>query len=541
MKNKINLSKWVIMGLGIGLLSSCSDSIMNRINNNPDNPLTAASKFVVSDLETSTAFNVVGSDLSFYASLYMEHEVGTYGQMYDAELRQTQPTSATTYDNAWIYLYNNLKNAKIVINNCSAGGPEAGNYATRGVAEVLAAYNSAIIADMFGDAPYSQAADLNIPAPGSHLNPAVDSQQSIYQAVFAYLNQAISDLQKSDGAATGPLGPHDFIFGNFHNPNAQWLKFAYGLKARYTMHLLARSSNPTQDLQNIITWANQSFNSASDDAKYAVYQGIGSAAASPFAQFFNDRDYFSVSQSFVDKLLNRNDPRAGVLFMNYASPTETYPNGYYLVDSGTAASIYAAPNGNPVQQMDVYDVSVYSAAAMVPTDLLSYHELQFLKAEAFARLGNQDSAWACMSNGVRSCIATKIPTLVNDVNQELIASTYPVVGASTIPDSVVVNYLNTNVKRLFLANPLREVMVQKYLAFYGGEGEALEAYNDYRRLKAMGQSSFITLENPLDATKFPLRYTYGTSDVTANPNVAKAYGNGQYVYTAPVWWAGGNN
>jgi hypothetical protein len=458
--------------------------------------------------------------------------------MYDAELRQTQPTSATTYDNAWIYLYNNLKNAKIVIKNCSTGGSEAGNNITKGVAEVLAAYNSAIIADMFGDAPYSQAADLTIPAAGSILNPKVDSQQSIYQAVFAYLNQAIIDLQGSDAATTGSLGAQDLMF---NGDASRWIQFAYGLKARYTMHLLARSSNPTQDLQNIITWANQSFVSSNKDAKYAVYQGIGSAAASPFAQFFNDRDYFSVSQSFVDKLLNRNDPRAGVLFMNYASPTKTYPKGYYLVDSGTAASIYAAPNGNPVQQMDVYDVSVYSAAAMVPTDLLSYHELQFLKAEAFARLGNQDSAWACMSNGVRSCIATKIPTLVNDVNQELIANTYPVVGASTIPDSVVVNYLNTNVKPLFLANPLREVMVQKYLAFYGGEGEALEAYNDYRRLKAMGQSSFITLENPLDATKFPLRYTYGTSDVTANPNVAKAYGNGQYVYTAPVWWAGGNN
>ncbi|MGC9150199.1 MAG: SusD/RagB family nutrient-binding outer membrane lipoprotein [Microbacter sp.] len=532
MKKKINLSKWVIMGLGIGLLSSCSDSIMNRINNNPDNPLTAASKFVVSDLETSTAFNVVGSDLSFYASLYMEHEVGTYGQMYDAELRQTQPVSATTYDNAWIYLYNNLKNAKIVIKNCSAGGPEAGNNVTKGVAEVLAAYNSAIIADMFGDAPYSQAADLNIPAPGSYLNPKIDTQQSIYQAVFAYLDQAITDLQGSDAAATGPLGTHDFIFGNAANPAAQWIKFAYGLKARYTMHLLYRSANQAQDLQNIIAWANKSFNSASDDAKYAVYQGYGSAADSPFAEFYFDRDYFSVSQSFVDKLVKRNDPRASVLFMSGGWSLRTDPS-----------QIYAAPNGNPTQQMDVYDVSVYSLGFEVPTDLLSYHELQFLKAEAFSRLGNQDSAWACMSNGVRSCIATKITTLANIVNTDPTVQMYNggPLGMSTIPDSAVVNYLNNNVKRLFQDYPTREIMVQKYLALYGGEGEALEVYNDYRRLKAMGQASFITLENPLDATKFPLRYTYGTSDVTANPNVANAYGNGQYVYTDPVWWAGGTH
>jgi hypothetical protein len=538
MKKKINLSKWVMIGLGIAFLSSCSQSIMDRINNNPDNPTTAASKFIITDLETSTAFNIVGADLSLYASVYIEHEVGTYNQMWDAELRISQPTASSTYDNAWVQLYTNFKNAKVAIANCSTGGPEAGNNITKGVAEIFAAYNLAVLTDMFGDVPYTQAADLTFPSPGSHFQPTIDKQQVVYQGIFAYLNQAITDLQGQDAGSTGPMGSQDLIFGG----NAsKWIKFAYGLEARYTMHLLYRSTNQTQDLQNIIAWANKSFSSSNEDAKYAVYQGIGTSAASPFAQFFNDRDYFSVSQSFVDKLLKRNDPRAGVLFMNYASPTKTYPNGYYLVDSGTAASIYAAPNGTTQQVMDNYDVSVYSAAAMVPTDLLSYHELQFLKAEAFARLGNQDSAWACMSNGVRSCIATKIPTLVNDVNQELIVGTYPVVGASTIPDSVVVNYLNTNVKPLFLANPLREVMVQKYLAFYGGEGEALEAYNDYRRLKALGQSSFITLENPLDATKFPLRYGYGVSDVSANPNVATAYGNGQYVYTDPVWWAGGTH
>ena len=45
---------------------------------------------------------------------------------------------------------------------------------------------------------------------------------------------------------------------------------------------------------------------------------------------------------------------------------------------------------------------------------------------------------------------------------------------------------------------------------------------------------------PLANTKpFPLRFTYGNSDVVSNKNVAAAYGNGDYVKTDPVWWAGG--
>jgi hypothetical protein len=79
-------------------------------------------------------------------------------------------------------------------------------------------------------------------------------------------------------------------------------------------------------------------------------------------------------------------------------------------------------------------------------------------------------------------------------------------------------------------------MVQKYISFF--ESEAVEAYNDIRRLKALGEN-FITLENPNNATQFPQRFTYGADDVTTNLNIADAYGNGSYVYTEKVWWAGG--
>lgn len=101
------------------------------------------------------------------------------------------------------------------------------------------------------------------------------------------------------------------------------------------------------------------------------------------------------------------------------------------------------------------------------------------------------------------------------------------------------DYFDNSVKALFDANPLKETMIQKYLAFFGASGESLEAYNDYRRLKAMGES-FIELSNPNNKSKFPLRYTYGSSDVLSNQNVKEAFGDGQYVYSENVWWAGGS-
>src|SRR5690606_7906033 len=89
-----------------------------------------------------------------------------------------------------------------------------------------------------------------------------------------------------------------------------------------------------------------------------------------------------------------------------------------------------------------------------------------------------------------------------------------------------------------LNTALKEIMIQKYLAFF--EEESVEAYNDFRRLNAMGES-FIVLENPLNnSAKFPLRFTYGSDDVTTNVNVRAAYGDGNYVYSENVWWAGGS-
>lgn len=97
----------------------------------------------------------------------------------------------------------------------------------------------------------------------------------------------------------------------------------------------------------------------------------------------------------------------------------------------------------------------------------------------------------------------------------------------------------TSIESLYNANPIKEIMAQKYLAFFGASSESVEAYNDYRRLKAENAGYAVTLANPLNANKFPLRLGYGGSDVSANQAVKAAFGNGSYVYTENVWWAGG--
>ncbi len=480
MKKRIN----IILPVAILSLTfwSCSESVMDEINKDINDPSDMSSKLIITDAMTGSAFSVVGGDFNFYASLYIEHNAGTFGQFYNADIRSSEPTASSTYNNAWNGVYANLYGLKLVCEKCSAGGSEEGNYHTLGIAQIITALNLAVLTDVMGNVPWSEAIQ-----PGVVFTPVLDSQEDIYDDIFQLLDDAIANLDKT--SIFPSLGAQDLIYGG---DTDLWKKFAFGLKARYTMRL----SFKAPAYADVISFANQSFTSADEQAQF-IYNG--STALSPFYCMFRDRDYYGASQSLHDKLTERSDPRDDVFFT-------TYP--------GVGGNLLFAPNGTANQVQGAYSISAISAIN-APTYLLSYHELEFLKAEANVRLNNLTAAEEALENAITAAF--------QKVNIGLTATDAE-------------DYFNSNVLSRFTANPLSEVMNQKYIAFF--EEEALEAYNDYRRLKAMG-NNVISLANPKNTTQFPLRYTYGSEDVTTNVNVRDAYGDGTYVYTESVWWAGG--
>ena len=71
--------------LTAAIASACTEDAMDKINENPNNPLDAPAKFLITDLGVSTAFSTVGGDFSLYSSVYIEHETGISNQLYRAE------------------------------------------------------------------------------------------------------------------------------------------------------------------------------------------------------------------------------------------------------------------------------------------------------------------------------------------------------------------------------------------------------------------------------------------------------------------------
>jgi len=527
MKKLLDINKGLLAAIVLSAsMISCSEDVMDSINKDINHSKDVQAKFILTDIITSTAFNNVGGDFNTYASAYVEHEAGTHNQLFRAEHRQNEPSAASTFNNVWGTCYAALKNSRIVIDKCSEGGSQAGNQVTKGIAEVLAAYNSAIIADMFGDAPWSEAALINADGTPKYMNPKIDSQKDIYAGVMKYLDDAIADLQPStkDAHISGGVGTSDLLFGG---DKASWLKFAYGLKARYTMRLIVRSTDVTSDMNDVIDYVDNSFTSAKKQAAFSIYDASN---LNPLFDYQWSRDGLAASKSMSEKLIERNDPRIYRVFID--------PN-WMQMEGPSDPAFFMAPNGENEERQYYYNTSVFVFSQTAPTLLLSYHELLFLKAEALCRLNLLGDAESILNEAVVAGIAN---TEVN-VSASMTAPTildYGGLGETSvaITETEAQNYFDTDVKPLFNANPLKEVMIQKYLAFFGASGESTECYSDLRRLKALNEN-FVELKNPLNSSKFPLRCPYGSDDTTTNPAVNDAYGDGQYVYTEPVWWAGG--
>lgn len=524
MKLRLNIIKVIALGLLATpvVFTSCSEDAMDKVNENTSNPTNVNARFILADVITSTSFSNVGGDFNTYLSAYVEHEVGVFNQLWNAEKRQAQPALSTTFNNVWNSLYRSIKNAKIAMDKTSAGGPEASNKTTLGISQVLVAYNLALLTDMFGDVPYFEAFE-----PLVNKNPNVDKQEDLYKEVNRLLDEAIINLPQGD--LQGMAG-YDLLY---KGDASKWLKFAYGLKARYAMRLLNVTTDKDAALNNVLVYVDKSFESVRDEASFAIYNAQN---LNPLFGFQYARKALGASKSIADKLIDRNDPR---VYRNFSTV------GFLQVDSLATKPVYydlLAVNGESEQIQDKYLTSTFVAAQEAPTKLLSYHEILFLKAEAMQRLNMPSSdieeilkeAIQVAVNNSEASVATAFvaPTIVASGNRG--------VGVIETTDAITVSdvdeYFDKEVKPLLLADALKEIANQKYFAFFGASGESTEMYNDIRRWKAEGRE-LIDLKNP---NPFPLRLPYGNSETTANPIVQALFGDGQYVYSENVWWAGGS-
>jgi hypothetical protein len=460
--------KIFILALIPFIFVECSEKVMDDINKDKNHTENMPASNMLPDVILRSAFESTGIDIAWYATVYIEHSAGTWAQSAEADKRVSQQNSSL-FNNNWNGLYSLMMSCNDIISKTDpTTGSEPDNNWARGIAQVLLAYNLAITTDMWGDVPYKEAL-----LGTANMQPKYDKQQDIYVAINALLDDAIVNL----GKTTVKFGKFDYIYAGDQN---KWIKAAYSLKARYAMRLINKDATMSAAALADVT---KGFASASDALIFNSFEATATGE-NPWSQFMADRSHLSVSSTLYNYMNERNDPRIAVYF--------TQIDGAYApAPSGTAEET----------QGGIYSVSAITYNSMVePIPLMSYHELKFIEAEAKFRTG--DATW-------------KVAL------QQAVEASFEYHGAD------IGDYYTTEVEpRLTAGNELKEIIMQKYIAFY--EYESIEAYNDYRR------TGYPAMNNPKNATVgFVNHFPYALSEVSSNPANVPTID----VYKDKVWWA----
>jgi hypothetical protein len=353
-----------------------------------------------------------------------------------------------------------------------------------GVAQILKAWGFQVLTDMHGEIIVKEAFDQ------TKFIFNYDDQEYAYLEVQKLLNAAIVNLQRTDGAVNvAYLAKTDKIY---NGDRTKWLKLAYGMLALNLNHY---SNKATYKPADVIAAVDKSFGSNADDALLTY----------PNTQN-NDINFWGRSRdnitnyrqtNFILNLMNGNqfvgadDPRKSRMLasspdgvfrgldintINFGALTTTQrPNNFHG---------YAGTGGLQLKGSYLFDDK-----ARMP--LMTYSQLQFIKAEAAYRSGDKTTALTAYKNGVsthidfvnaRNLDNGQQPTQITSVEKAAFLASTAIVPASAA------------------GLTLSHIMSQKYIAQWGwGHNETwmdLRRYNYTDVDPASGKQVFMGFATP---------------------------------------------
>ncbi len=233
------------------------------------------------------------------------------------------------------------------------------------IIEIMSVFAWSNIFETFGDMPYDEALDYNIP------NPKYDDGLTKYKDLISRLDAAIAKL---DPAYAGMGAGYDNIFGGEIDGTAKWIKFANTLKLRMGLMLSDVSTEAAFVKTTIESAAPNVFNdpitSKTTGDKFAMSYLPDSPNQNPFYTelVVSGRSDYVTTSTYVDALNAVNDPRRDGFMW-------TKIDGVYKGGSQGEPNSYGAS-------------SHMNNALLKPTDevvLMDYTETEFLLAEAAER------------------------------------------------------------------------------------------------------------------------------------------------------------
>lgn len=545
------------------------------------------------------------------------------------------------------------------LNDMYNSAQKRGAYSYMAAANVFSALGYMQMLDIYGEMPYTQATS-------GIASPAFDDGKTIYNGCMAKLNEAISLFSKTQDASAPALSKGDLWNGGDVN---KWIKFCYGLKARYMLKLSKKSNlynadsilyclskGPQSIADNIV---GPGFNNSTvtdyllgdpvvtngnfDYAAYGSNQRIsqyyynlltnmrGSGVVDPRMTKIVPASMSNIKLDATGKVISYNWNRSvgvdvygsatrlvkggatSIVAPTYATAntnityaiadatdranfiaaqvaagrtfttsgnnvTVTYKAGSIFINSTNylyaGDTVYVnlrssalATSGIPAQGST--DVSWYPSAAAFTAgavastgsfqvrpvsdqEILTYHEMCFIKAEVYMRKGDNANAYAAYKAGIQAHM---------DMMQAKLSQWQGSGYTATNPDmapmsqSAITDYMASNaVAQSNLT--MSDIMLQKYIAM----GCSIENWNDMRRFNfsagniagfgvvypgfdrgpLFAGTALYTGASKADPRYWPRRFMLPTT-LELNYNLTNAlavnaFANAPNIWSMPVWW-----
>lgn len=483
--------------LGVILTSfffyGCSDYL--EVNTDPNNPTSAPLDQLLTNVEGSfnqiTEFRVfIAEELSAYVHQFVfREEQDQYG---------TRPDN-TDVQNSWDVAYNVITETDVIINQ----GTAQGEMIMVGMAKIIKGYAATILVDVWGDVPFSEAAQLD----SGIISPNFDNQENVYMAALDLIDEGLADINSGQGKNPGS---QDLFYGG---SIPKWNKFVNTLKLKLYNEVRLSSLFDANKLNALVSENN--FMSVLDDDFQYPYSSTQSPAEerNPLwrTTYLGGQVSHYASPWFYEILKGWNpnihtgveDPRLPYYYYNQLQPGE-FPGdagdattgnpradywdsstGFFAIRFGSIGSnrdwavrtnatypgIYVC--GGKYDDGSGTTTSTNTGTGAAPHRILTYHEFLFIQAELIQAGLIAGDARSKLQQAMIAAFA-KVDNVVTNTGTSQVV---PVLSGSAAVNAFISGILS-EFDAASAEKRMEIIMTQKWVSTFG---DPFDQYNDYRR------------------------------------------------------------
>lgn len=447
---------FTVLALGAALLTTGCNKWLD-INTNPNYVADADMSMLLPTVQLMTA-DKVGYELSLYGSFWSQYVVqcSTTNQYYTV---MTNDVTNSTFTSPWSYFYSSiLPRCKEIIQKADENG-NASNYILE--AKSMLVYSLYLLTSLYDEVAYTEGYLTESQTP--HFDSGKDMQKIIINLCKEI--RAMDASAVANDEIVNVTASADMVFGG---DTDAWFQF---INTLYLKVLLRDFNTNKSEITALL---------AEDDF------------LEKDAAFDNFQDQANKSNPFYEsdrrQLNTTNNIRCCSDILNVLSADD--PRLYYFYDNNPGGVVSGGSYGTSADPTETSRLALY---ATEPVYFSTADEVEFLKAEAYARLGNAAKAQEAYENAIAAAFAR----VGAKGAANFIAGDYAFVAGST-------------------EEMLEQIINQKWAA--NVHGLPWESWFDLNRTGYPVRGKVLTDNHGILDSGYPQRFIYSKTSADYNPN-----------------------